>query len=96
MKNQIVDMLEMSHPWQPEWIVTSEDVDKYLKELDDTKPAHVLDRHWYPPYLVYLTIEENGEEIVHYLLSKWCGEYDPMWSEEMVSLREEFHGMLPQ
>ena len=96
MKDQIVDMLEMSHPWQPEWVITSEDVDTYLKELDDTKPAHVLDRHWYPPYLVYLTIEENGEEIVHYLLSKWCGEYDPMWSEEMVSLREEFYGMLPQ
>ena len=49
MKDQIVDMLKMSHPWQPEWIVTSEDVDKYLKELDDTKPAHVSDRHWYPP-----------------------------------------------
>ena len=31
MKDQIVDMLEMSHPWQPEWVVTSEDVDKYLK-----------------------------------------------------------------
>ncbi len=83
MKDQIVDMLKMAHPWQPEWVVTSEDVDKYLKELDDTKPAHVLDRHWYPPYLVYLTIEENGEEIVHYLMSKWCGEYDPMWPEEM-------------
>ena len=83
MKDQIVDMLEMAHPWQPEWVVTSEDVDTYLKELDDTKPADMLSRDWYPPYLVYLTIEENGEEIVHYLMSKWCGEYDPTWSEEM-------------
>ena len=64
MKDQIVDMLKMAHPWQPEWVVTSEDVDTYLKELDDTKPSHVLARHWYPPYLVYLTIEGNGEEIV--------------------------------
>ena len=27
MKDQIVDMLEMAHPWQPEWVVTLEDVD---------------------------------------------------------------------
>ena len=83
MKDQIVDMLKMAHPWQPEWVVTSEDVDTYLKELDDTKPAHVLDRHWYPPYLVYLTIEENRTEIVHYLMSDWYGEYGPTWSKEM-------------
>ena len=83
MKDQIVDMLKMAHPWQPEWVVTSEDVDTYLKELDDTKPVDMLSRDWYPQYLVYLIIEENGEEIVHYLMSKWCGEYDPTWSEEM-------------
>ncbi len=23
MKDQIVDMLKMAHPWQPEWVVTS-------------------------------------------------------------------------
>ena len=83
MKDQIVDMLEMSHPWQPEWVVTSEDVDTYLKELDDTKPAHVLARHWYPPYLVYLNIEANGEEEVYFLMSKWCNGYDPVLSEKM-------------
>ena len=81
--NNKLDMFEMFHPWQPEWVVTSEDVDTYLKELDDTKPAHVLDRHWYPPYLVYLTIEENRTEIVHYLMSDWYGEYGPTWSKEM-------------
>ena len=78
MKDQIVDMLEMSHPWQPEWVVTSEDVDTYLKELDAKKPADIQSRDWYPPYLVYLTIEENGMEIVHFLMSKWYGMYDPV------------------
>ena len=78
MKDQIVDMLKMAHPWQPEWVVTSEDVDTYLKELDDTKPADMLSKDWYPPYLVYVTSEENGEEMVHFLMSNWYGMYDPV------------------
>ena len=80
MKDQIVDMLKMAHPWQPEWVVTSEDVDTYLKELDATRPALdvIQRRDWYPPYLVYVTSEENGEEMVHFLMSNWYGMYDPV------------------
>ena len=80
MKGQIVDMLGIVHPWQPDWVITSEDVDTYLKELDATRPALdvIQRRDWYPPYLVYVTSEENGEEMVHFLMSNWYGMYDPV------------------
>jgi hypothetical protein len=80
MKGQIVDMLGIVHPWQPDWVITSEDVDTYLKELDATRPALAViqRRDWYPPYLVYVTSEENGEEMVHFLMSNWYGMYDPV------------------
>jgi hypothetical protein len=82
MKDQI-EMFELAHPWQPEWVVTSEDVDKYIEYLDTERPDAVPARDWFPPYFVYETIKKNGKKGVSMLPSKWYNDYDPMWSEQM-------------
>ena len=81
--NNKLDMFEMAHPWQPEWVVTSEEVDKYIEYLDTERPDDVQARDWFPPYFVYETIKKNGKKGVFFLPSKWYDEYDPMWSEQM-------------
>ena len=82
MKDQI-EMFELAHPWQPEWVVTSEDVDKYIEYLDTERPDDVPARDWFPPYFVYETKNKNGKKGVSMLPSKWYNDYDPMWSEQM-------------
>ena len=82
MKNK-VEMFELAHPWQPEWVVTSEEVDKYIEYLDTERPDDVQARDWFPPYFVYETKNKNGKKGVSMLPSKWYNNYDPMWSEQM-------------
>ena len=70
---------EIKHLLQPDWVVTGNDVDKFLAELDEKKPEMEDERDYYPPYICYLLTDKNGEERLSILYSKWYNEYDPIY-----------------
>ena len=70
---------EIKHLLQPDWVVTGNDVDKFLAELDEKKPEMEDEQDHYPPYICYLLTDKNGEERLSILYSKWYNEYDPIY-----------------
>ena len=72
-----ININEIKHPLQPDWVVTRDDVDKFLAELDERKSGMEDRREYCPPYICYVLNDENGEEKLSILFSRWYGEYDP-------------------
>ena len=68
---------EIKHPLQPDWVVTRDDVDKFLAELDERKSGMEDKWDYFPPYICYILNDENGKEKLSILFSSWYGEYDP-------------------
>ena len=56
-------IIDIKHPLQPEWVLTTDDVHKFLKELDEKKPQMEDERDNYPPYMCSIAVDENGKKI---------------------------------
>ena len=70
-------IIDIKHPLQPEWVITTDDVHKFLKELDEKKPQMEDERDNYPPYMCSIAVDENGKERLTINYSRWYGDYDP-------------------
>ena len=69
-------LIKIKHPWQPDWVSTKEDVELFLKLMQQYRYLVKDERDWYPPFLVFLE-EINGATMVGSILSKWHTVYDP-------------------
>ena len=76
LQNHEDNLIQIKHPWQPEWISTKQDVEIFLKLMDHYQYLVEDERDWYPPFLVFLE-EINGKVMVGSILSKWSTFYDP-------------------
>jgi len=66
----------VKHPWQPDWILTKNDVQIYLKLMDHYRYLVEDERDWYPPFIVFIE-EFNGKQLIGTIQSKWWSYYDP-------------------
>ena len=69
-------LIQLKHPWQPDWVCKREDVEIFLKLMEQYRYLVEDERDWYPPFLVFLE-EINGKVMVGSILSKWHTVYDP-------------------
>ena len=67
---------EIKHPWQPDWVYTKEDVNTFLKLMDEYRFLVEDEKDWYPPFIVFIE-DFNGKQMLGTIQSKWCMEYDP-------------------
>ena len=70
------NLINIKHPWQPDWVITREDVEIFLQIMENYLYLAKDERDWYPPFLVFLE-EINGKVMVGSILSKWHTFYDP-------------------
>ena len=73
-----IDLKKMKHPFQPDWVRTENDVRMFLELLDKNKPDDVDVKDWYPPIIYGIKINDEGEEQLYSIFSKWYGDYDPV------------------
>ena len=66
----------IKHPWQPDWIYTKEDVNTFLKLMDEYRFLVEDEKDWYPPFLVFIE-SFNGKQMIGTIQSKWFMYYDP-------------------
>ena len=66
----------IKHPWQPDWILTKNDVQIYLKIMDYYRYLVKDEKDWYPPFIVFIE-EINGKQMIGTMQSKWWSYYDP-------------------
>ena len=76
LQNHEDNLIQIKHPWQPDWVFTKQDVEIFLKLMDHYQYLVEDERDWYPPFLVFLE-EINGKVMVGSILSKWHTVYDP-------------------
>ena len=76
LQNHEDNLIQIKHPWQPDWVSTKQDVEIFLKLMDHYHYLVEDERDWYPPFLVFLE-EINGKVMVGSILSKWHLSYDP-------------------
>ena len=69
-------LIKIKHQWQPEWVLTREDVEVFLKLMEHYRYLVEDERDWYPPFIVFLE-KINGKVVVGSILSKWHTFYDP-------------------
>ena len=73
-----IDLKKIKHPFQPDWVKTDKDVELFLELLDKNKPDNVDEKDWYPPFIYGVKINDEGEEQLYSIFSKWNGDYDPV------------------
>ena len=69
-------LIGVKHPWQPDWIQSSDDVDIFLELMDEYRYLVEDAKDWYPPYIIYIE-ERDGKQMLATMNSKWVLEYDP-------------------
>ena len=72
-----IDLSKIKHPWQPDWVRTGEDMNTFLKLLDEHKHLSKREEDWYPPFF-YIVDNTDGEERLSCFPSAWNGNYDPV------------------
>ena len=53
------NLIQIKHPWQPDWVRTREDVELFLQIMQNYLYLAKDERDWYPPFIVFL--EEINE-----------------------------------
>ena len=66
----------IKHRWQPEWVENKEDVDTFLKLLDQYSFLEKEKMDWYPPFIVFID-DSSGKEVLAFMHSTWSETYDP-------------------
>ena len=79
IENSGFNLENIRHPWQPDWILTKDDIQIYLKLMDHYRYLAEDERDWYPPYLVFIE-SFNGKQMIGTIRSKWFMEYDPFFA----------------
>ena len=75
-ENYALTLEDLRHPWQPDWILTKDDVQVFLKLMDYYKYLVEDEKDWYPPYLVFIE-SFNEKQMIGTIKSKWFMKYDP-------------------
>jgi hypothetical protein len=76
IKSYEENLIQLKHPWQPDWVCTKQDAEIFLKLMEHYRYLVDDERDWYPPFIVFLE-EINGKVMVGSILSKWHTAYDP-------------------
>ena len=77
LQNHEHNLMQIKHPWQPDWVRTGEDMNTFLKLLDEHKHLSKREEDWYPPF-IYIVDNTDGEERLSCFPSAWNGNYDPV------------------
>ena len=81
IENSGFNLENIRHPWQPDWILTKDDIQIYLKLMDHYRYLAEDERDWYPPYLVFIE-GFNGKQMIGTIRAKWFMNYDPFIAEK--------------
>ena len=60
------NLIQIKHPWQPEWVRTREDVALFLQIMENYLYLAKDERDWYPPFIVFPKQDNIKLKVINY------------------------------